>query len=155
MKLIGPMPQHSWGKILQILLGGKTVVRACVHAAECERGAPQQLVLRVYGYNAYMCKLWHTNNIQSCANERERREGKRKIQTNPLDALASQGRGQSQPQGFPTLVGGAAKLPDQHQHPGRCMERASLWSILEAKQIKNKHRQRANRKEGEEGGQKQ
>lgn len=45
------MPQDSWGKILQILLGGKTVVRACVRSwAECERGPPQQRVLRVYGW---------------------------------------------------------------------------------------------------------
>lgn len=45
-------------------------------------------------------------------NKRERRrEFKRKIQTNPLDAWASQGRGRSQPQGFPTLDGGRLRSP--------------------------------------------
>lgn len=53
------MPQDSWGKMLQILLGAKTVVRACVHAAECEHGPPQQHVLRVYGNDVYVQALAH------------------------------------------------------------------------------------------------
>lgn len=59
----------------------------------------------------WMCELWHTNTIPFCVNEQERqREGNRKI-TNPVDALVSQGRGQSQPQGFTTLDGGRHTSP--------------------------------------------
>ena len=56
--------------------------------------------------------------VQLCANEQERR---RKVQTNPPD----EGRGQSQPQGFPTLDGGRRESQPSARTQGDAWERAS------------------------------
>lgn len=72
MKLIGRMPQDSWGKILQILLDGKTAVCASVFMwMSVNVGLPNS---KSWGFMDTMCmrKLWHTNTIQSCVNEQER-----------------------------------------------------------------------------------
>lgn len=60
------MPQDSWGKILQILLDGKTAVCASVHVDECERRPPQQQVLRVYGYDVHAQALAHQHHTVVC-----------------------------------------------------------------------------------------
>lgn len=56
-----------------------------------------------------------------CVDEGGSGESEREI-TNPLDALASQGRGQSQPRGFTTLdreeEGARTRVPDQQRHQG-------------------------------------
>lgn len=48
--LSGECHKIHGGKYYKSCLAGKQwCVRACAHAAECERGPPQQRVLRVYG----------------------------------------------------------------------------------------------------------
>lgn len=82
--------------------------RPCVHADECERGPPQHHVLRVYGYEVHTQALAHQHYTVLC--KWREIEGEKKI-TNPVDALASQGRGQSLPQAFTTLDGGNTQVP--------------------------------------------
>lgn len=65
-QLIGRMPPDSWGKILQILLDGKTAACARDHADACECSESQKRILRVYGYGrACACKLWHSSAMES------------------------------------------------------------------------------------------
>lgn len=52
------------GKILQILLGGKTVVRACVRASECGTWASPLASPEGFMVTTCMHELWRTNNIQ-------------------------------------------------------------------------------------------
>jgi len=132
-KLIGRMPQDSWGKILQILLGGKTVVRACVHVHECERRNSQQRALRVYGYDVYVRDLGHKQYmVQWCENEWEGRvRGEkiilwmlwnRKVEDNHSHRVfRSQTRAPQKPRTSSNTQGDASKghLRKAHQRPSK------------------------------------
>lgn len=136
-KLIGWVPWDSWGKNTTNPTW-RANSRACVcpRVSAVEIGHPQQLFPREGG-------LW----MQSCAWALSHQEFtsvhgwkwkkdervKRKIRTNPANALAS-----PRPQGFLTLDAGASEVPDHRQNPGQRMKRASQWSIPEAKRITNK-----------------
>lgn len=148
MKLIGRVPWDSWGKNTTNPTW-RANSRACVcpRDSAVEIGPPQQLVLREGGLLMQSC-AWALSHQEFTAVDgwmwKKDERVKRKIWTNPTDALAS-----PRPQGFLTLDAGASKVPDHRQNPGQRMERASQWSTPEAKRITNKRgwRERAERRE--------
>lgn len=147
-KLIGRMPQDSWGKeILQILLGGKNSCacrrsRGWVWTPASPTACPGGL--RVWRLRGERC---HTDNKQSCVNERERREEERKRKTQS-NYLVEDNHSQK---GFLTLDEATAKKSQRPAPAARAVQEKGI----SVKHTRGQANQKRAKIEGtEEGGEK-